>query len=72
MAGETSWGGAGFVGLRSKEKDSYEWIMHLSTMNSPLRIWIEENEIHVRTDLNYPNGIEFIIPIEFPERIKAA
>lgn len=70
--GETSWGGAAFIGLKKLTQDSYNWIIHLSVLNNPQAIWIKGTNIHVITDLNYPNGIEFVIPIEAPERISTS
>ncbi len=71
IAGETSWGGNGFVALKRIKTDSFKWILHLSTMNNPKRITIENDIIRVRTDLNYPHGVDCIIPIENPEKFKA-
>lgn len=70
-AGETSWGGAAFIGLKKSGNDSYEWLIHLSTLNNPQRMWIQGNTIHLITDLNYPEGLEFLIPVDEPEKIKA-
>ncbi|WP_422091786.1 hypothetical protein [Tenacibaculum ovolyticum] len=70
IAGETSWGGNGFVALKKIKTDSYKWVLQLSSMNNPKKITIKNNVILVRTDLNYPNGIDFIIPIDNPEKFK--
>ena len=70
IAGETSWGGTGFVGLKSLKTNSFKWVLHLSTMNNPIKISIENDFVRVTTDLNYPFGLDFIIPIEKPERFK--
>jgi len=70
IAGETSWGGTGFVGLKKIKTDSYKWVLHLSTMNNPKKIKIENNIVRVTTDLNYPEGVDFIIPMENPEKFR--
>jgi len=68
IAGETSWGGAGFVALKRIKTDLFKWVLHLSTMNNPIKINIENNTIRLTTDLNYPEGVDFIIPTENPEK----
>ncbi|HAA12610.1 MAG TPA: hypothetical protein DCE41_13320 [Cytophagales bacterium] len=64
--GETSWGGAGFISLKDKVSGSFKWLIHLSTMNNPQRISIETDLIRVTTDLNYPDGLDFVVPINAP------
>lgn len=68
LAGETSWGGTGFVALRNKETNSIMWVIHLSTMNNPTSIKIDNEFVRVTTDLNYPFGVDFVIPINQPEK----
>jgi len=70
IAGETSWGGTGFIAVKNLKNKMIDWIIHLSTMNNPTNLNIENNDIHLITDLNYPHGIEFIIPIHKPEKFK--
>ena len=70
MTGETSWGGTGFIAISEKETNSFIWVIHLSTMNNPMNIRIENEFIRVTTDLNYPLGLDFIIPIDSPENFK--
>ena len=70
IAGETSWGGTGFVALRSKNSTAFDWVMHLSKMNNPTKVMIENDSVRVSTDLNYPNGLDFLIPIKNPNRFK--
>ena len=41
-------------------------------MNNPIKVTIENEVIRLTTDLNYPDGIDFIIPIESPEEFKIA
>ena len=69
LAGETSWGGTGFVALRVGKTNTIKWLIHLSTMNNPTNIKIEEGTIILTTDLN-PKGIDFVIPIDRPENFK--
>ncbi len=66
-AGETSFGGQGFIALKNKGTAKYEWILHLGTMNNPETIRMDDNTVIVKTDLNYPNGVYFLIPIEKPD-----
>lgn len=70
IAGETSYGGTGFVAVKRLNTNSFKWILHLSTMNNPTKVTIENEAIRVTTDLNYPDGVDFIIPIENPEDFK--
>lgn len=70
LAGETSWGGTGFVALRVKETNAFRWLIHLSTMNNPKNVRIEGENVRLTTDLNYPQGIDFVIPIDRPENFK--
>lgn len=67
IAGETSWGGEGFVAIRSKKTNSLKWLILLSVMNNPIHIKIENSFVRLTTDLNFPNGLDFIIPIKRPE-----
>lgn len=67
IAGETSWGGTGFVGLINIKTNSFQWMIHLSTMNNPIKVKIEKDFVRLTTDLNYPNGIDFLIPLQKPE-----
>ncbi len=67
LAGETSWGGTGFVALRTKKTNSIKWLIHLSTMNNPIDVKLENEIVRVTTDLNYPLGLDFVIPIDRPE-----
>ncbi len=66
-AGETSWGGVGFVAVKNKKSNLVEWVFHSSVMNNPLHISLENNAILLKTDLNFPNGVDFVIPIQKPE-----
>lgn len=68
IAGETSWGGTGFIALKDLEKDLFKWVIHLSEMNNPLKINFDKNYIILMTDLNFPDGLNFIIPIDNPEK----
>ena len=70
IAGETSWGGTGFVAIKNVKTNLFKWILHLSTMNNPIKIKIENDLVRVTTDLNYPDGIDFIIPIQEPEKFR--
>lgn len=70
IAGETSWGGAGFIGLKHRQTQEIKWILHLSSMNNPIAIHMDENHIFVKTDLNYPNGMELIVPIGEPQEFR--
>ena len=70
LAGETNWGGTGFVALRFKKTNTHKWLIHLSTMNNPTNVRIEGENIRLTTDLNYPQGIDFVIPIDRPENFK--
>lgn len=70
ITGETSWGGTGFIAVKDLKTNSFKWVLHLSTMNNSRKINIENNIVRVKTDLNYPDGLDFIIPIENPERFK--
>lgn len=67
FAGETSWGGTGFVAVKNLEDDAFIWVLHLSTMNNPEKIFIEDSIVRLTTDLNFPDGLDFIIPIGAPE-----
>jgi len=69
ITGETSWGGGAFVGLKKEDDDSFEWIVHISNLNNPVKIWIADKDVHVLTDLNHPNGREFVIPMNAPSGI---
>jgi len=70
IAGETGYGGQGFVALKNLENNSFKWLIHLSSMNNPKKVIIEKNIVRLTTDLNYPNGLDFIIPILKPELFK--
>lgn len=70
FAGESSWGGAGFIALKRDSEVLPLWVIHLSTMNNPTHIKLKEGMVRVITDLNYPNGIEFLIPVDKPENFK--
>jgi hypothetical protein len=70
IAGETSWGGTGFVAIQNLKSNSFKWVLHLSTMNNPTEIKIGKNLISVTTDANYPVGVDFVIPIHKPENFK--
>ena len=70
IAGETSWGGTGFVALSNNNLNSFQWMIHLSSMNNTIDIRIKNEIVRVTTDLNYPHGIDFIIPIDRPENFK--
>lgn len=70
IAGETSFGGTGFVAVKNLTDNSFEWVLHLSTMNNPTNIKLENDLIQLTTDLNYPDGLDFIIKIKEPEKFK--
>ena len=70
FSGETSWGGTGFIAVKCLKTNSFKWILHLSTMNNPVKVSLKDDIIHLITDLNYPHGVEFIIPIENPEKFQ--
>lgn len=70
IAGETSWGGTGFVALKYLKSGLFMWILHLSKMNNPIKVNIEKDIVRLTTDLNFPNGLDFIIPIDKPEKFK--
>ena len=70
IAGETSWGGQGFVACRNADDRTFNWILHLSTMNNPTKIQTTSNMIRLTTDLNYPHGVDFLIPLSEPEKLK--
>lgn len=71
ISGETSYGGASFIGFKTKNNTSFEWLMHISNLNNVQKMWIIGSDIHIKTDLVYPNGIEFIIPSKSPELIRS-
>ena len=70
IAGETNWGGAGFLAVKKNKENSFKWILHLSTMNNPKKIKIENDIVRLTTDLNYPDGLDFVVPFETPEEFK--
>ena len=70
IAGETSWGGTGFIALKYLKSDLFKWVFHLSKMNNPVKVNIEKDIIRVTTDLNFPEGPDFIIPVDKPEKFK--
>ncbi len=70
IAGETSYGGRGFVAVLYKESKKYKWILSWDSMNNPISITLNEGIINLKTDLNFPNEVCFIIPIEEPEKFK--
>ncbi|HPG12385.1 MAG TPA: hypothetical protein PLU37_12705, partial [Chitinophagaceae bacterium] len=70
LAGETSWGGTGFIALKTKKTNSINWLIHLSTMNNPTGVKLENKIVRVTTDLNYPLGIDFITPVNQPQNFK--
>jgi hypothetical protein len=70
IAGETDWGGTGFVALRVKKTGLFKWIIHLSTMNNPTYVSLEKENVRLTTDLNYPYGLDFVIPIDSPENFR--
>ncbi len=67
LAGETTWGGAGFIGLKEPESESFIWLIHLSTMNNPVSLTFKDSIIKVKTDLNYPHGVLYTVPANAPE-----
>lgn len=69
-AGETSWGGSGFIALRHLSDDTIVWVIHLSNMNNPQSISIDGEYVRVVTDLNFPNGVEFIVPLDDPKNFE--
>ncbi len=42
----------------------------MGTMNNPIKIKIKNDLVRVTTDLNYPDGIDFIIPRQEPEKFR--
>lgn len=71
ITGETSWGGAGFIGIKKIITGSVEWIMHISTMNNPVALSFESGIIQAKTDLNFPYGVLYTVPAETPEKFSA-
>lgn len=71
ITGETSWGGAGFIRVKKTATDSVEWIMHLSTMNNPVALSFKSGIIQVKTDLNFPYGVLYTVPVHAPENFSA-
>ncbi len=67
-AGETSYGGEGFIAVKDINLKKILWILILSTMNNPIGLTIEDENVILKTDLNYPNGVNFIIPLDSPEK----
>ena len=67
LAGETSYGGAGFIALKSLDNSDFLWLLHLSNMNNPKRLRLEDNVIRLTTDLVYPEGVDFHIPVSNPQ-----
>ena len=67
LAGETSYGGAGFIALKSLDNSDFLWLLHLTNMNNPKRLSLEDNVIRLTTDLVYPEGVDFLIPISDPQ-----
>lgn len=66
LAGTTSWGGTGCILLKDKINGSIKWLIHLSTMNNPEKVKIENDLVRVTTDLNYPDGVDFVVPMNNP------
>ena len=70
IAGETSYGGAGFIALKLLSSDTFKWLVHLSNMNNPVNVKIVNEIVHVTSDLNYPKGVTFMVPIDEPRKLK--
>ncbi len=68
IAGETSYGGEGFIAVKDIESKKIFWVLLLSTMNNPLELTIKDENVILKTDLNYPNGVNFTIPLSSPEK----
>jgi len=69
-AGETSYGGAGFVSLYDKNKKEYRWVLHLNECNNFKSISVENGVVIAISDYSFPNGTEFKLPVETPELIE--
>ncbi len=72
IAGEASWGGTGFVALKKSDQPGFIWLIHLSTMNNPVEVKIKNELVYLKSDLNYPDGVTFVIPINQPELFYAS
>jgi len=71
-AGETCWGGAGFIALYDNETNEYCWLLHLNNCNNFKSISIKSGVIFARSDYSYPEGTEFCLPIAHPELMKVS
>lgn len=69
VAGETSYGGAGFVGVKAMNAKEYTWILHLHNYNNFLAVTLRDNEVLARSDCFFPNGAMFGLPIEKPSGV---
>ena len=72
LAGETSYGGAGFIALKTHDNSDFLWLLHLSNMNNPKRLRLKDNVIRLTTDLVYPEGVDFHIPVSNPQHFNTS
>lgn len=66
-AGETSYGGCGFVAVYDQINNHFMWLAHSDKFNNVKNLVFNEQEIVLRTDRVYPDLAEFRFPIESPE-----
>jgi len=69
-SGETSYGGAGFVAVFDKDANRYRWVLHLNHCNNFRSISIRDGVVIAVSDDSYPNGTEFRLPMNRPERME--
>jgi len=69
-AGETSYGGAGFIAVFDKEANEYKWVLHLNNCNNFKSVSIRDGVVIAMSDYSYPNGTEFKLPMNNPEQIE--
>ncbi len=70
IAGETSFGGAGFVALRETATGKFIWVLHLSNSNNFMSVSFHAGTVVAVSDYFYPDGAMYTIPIEAPERFR--
>lgn len=67
IAGESSWGGAGFIAAIDISNDEIIWLIYLSSINNPTKLKFYNQMLIVTTDQNHPSYLNLSIPINAPE-----
>ncbi len=70
VAGETSWGGAGFIALKQVASAELLWVIHLSDCNNFISVSVKSGFVIAVSDAPYPKGAQYVVPIDAPEKLR--